>query len=152
MNKVGLFLIIISLFMMGINTAYANVPSVTNLKVSVETQGRTLTITVTHSDPSNNHYISKIEVKVGEDTMVVELGPQSTSVFTEEVDIATSGDVQVRAYCIVHGWSSWASLGGDSDPVDEPNGGIPGFQIPVIGLGIALFTYLRREQSVYPNR
>ena len=131
--------------MMGINTAYANVPSVTNLKVSVETQGRTLTITVTHSDPSNNHYISKIEVKVGEDTMVVELGPQSTSVFTEEVEIAASGDVQVRAYCIVHGWSSWASLGGDSDPVDEPNGGYSRVSRIPLCLGITLFTYLTKR-------
>ncbi|MFH1626044.1 MAG: hypothetical protein ABID54_12955 [Pseudomonadota bacterium] len=147
MNKVGFFLFILSLFMMGVNTAYANVPSVTNLKVSVETQGRILTITVTHSNPSINHYISKIEVKVGEDTMVVELGPQSTSVFTEEIEIAASGDVQVRAYCIVHGWSSWASLGGDSDPVDAPSGGISGFPLLALGLGVIGLILLRSAQA-----
>ena len=69
--------------------------------------------------------------------MIVELSPQSTSAFTEEVDIAATGDVQVRAYCTLHGWSRWASLGDDSDPVNEPSRGIPGFPVLALGLGIA---------------
>jgi desulfoferrodoxin (superoxide reductase-like protein) len=139
MHKTGLILVIFSLFMMGVNTVVADVPTVTDLAVTVETGGRTLIITVRHSNPSNTHYVSELEVKVGDDSMVVELTPQSASAFAEEVEVAVSGDVQVRAYCNLHGWSKWVSLDGDSDTVDEPGGGIPGFPLLALGLGLVSF-------------
>jgi hypothetical protein len=142
MRKIGLTLIVFTLFSMGVNTVLADVPTVTSIGVTVETDGRTLTITVRHNGPSSIHYVSELEVKVGDQTEVVGLDPQSASAFTEEVTIAVTGDVQVRAYCTLHGWSSWASLSGDSDPVDEPSGGIPGF--PVLAIGVGLASYLLR--------
>jgi desulfoferrodoxin (superoxide reductase-like protein) len=144
MRKIGLILIILSLFAMRVNTVTADVPTVTSLAVTEKTDGRSLTITVRHNGPTSIHYVSELEIKVGEETKVVGLDPQSTTAFTEEVTIAATGDVQVRAYCTLHGWSSWASLGGDSDPVDEPSGGILGFPLLALGLGLALYT-LRRD-------
>ncbi|MBE0633012.1 hypothetical protein IH574_00445, partial [Candidatus Bathyarchaeota archaeon] len=111
MKKIGLILIALSILSLGVSVVSADVPNVTSLGVEVATDGRTLSITVRHSSPSNIHYISKLEVKVGDNVEVVDLDPQSTTSFTEEVSIATSGRVEVRAYCTLHGWSSWASLG-----------------------------------------
>ncbi len=109
MRKIGLILIALSILSIGVSVVSADVPSITSLEVKAATDGRTLGITVRHSSPSNIHYISKLEVKVGDNVEVVELNPQSTTSFTEEVSIATSGSVEVRAYCTLHGWSSWAS-------------------------------------------
>ena len=142
MRKIGLILIVISLLSMGVNMAQADVPSVISLGATVDTDGRTLTITVRHNSPSSIHYVSQLEVKVGEDTMVIELEPQSATAFTEETSISATGDVQVRAYCTVHGWSSWVSLGGEPEP--EPSGGIPGFPLLALGLGLAIYA-LRRD-------
>ena len=75
MRKIGLILITLSLFMTGFNLVNANVPRVADIGVIVETDGRTLTITVRHSSPSVAHYVSELEVKVGEDTMVI--GPSN---------------------------------------------------------------------------
>jgi desulfoferrodoxin (superoxide reductase-like protein) len=139
MKKIGLILIALSILSLGVSVVSADVPNVTSLGVEVATDGRTLSITVRHSSPSNIHYISKLEVKVGDNVEVVDLDPQSTTSFTEEVSIATSGSVEVRAYCTLHGWSSWASLG---ETPSEPSGGIPGFPLLAVGLGLALL--LRR--------
>lgn len=137
---------------MGVTTVVADVPTVTNLGVTVETGGRTLTITVRHSNPSNTHYVSELEVKVGDDSLIVELTPQSASAFTEEVDINVTGDVQVRAYCTLHGWSKWVSLDGDSDTVDETGGGIPGFPLLALGLGLVsflVFSMRTNQQKIF---
>jgi desulfoferrodoxin (superoxide reductase-like protein) len=125
-----------------VNIAYADVPSVTDLRINVESDSRVLSISLRHSSPSSIHYVSEIEVKVGEETMVIELDPQSNVSFTEEVDIEASGDVQVRVYCTLHGWSSWGSVGSDSEPVDDTRGGIPGFQVEYILLGLVVFSFL----------
>ena len=140
MRKIGLILIALSLLSLGVSVVSADVPSVTSLGVKAATDGRTLSITVRHSSPSNIHYISKLEVKVGDNVEVVDLDPQSTTSFTEEVSIATSGSVEVRAYCTLHGWSSWTSLG---ETPSEPSGGVLGFPLLAVGLGLALL--LRRD-------
>ncbi|MFC1803617.1 hypothetical protein ACFL0D_06590 [Thermoproteota archaeon] len=142
MRKIGLILIILSLFMTGINIVSADIPMVINLDVTDTTDGRTLSITVRHNSPSNSHYVSELEVKVGEDTTTIELDPQSGTVFTEETSIASTGDVQVRAYCTLHGWSGWMSPGEEPEP--EPSGGIPGFPLLALGFGLAIYA-LRRD-------
>jgi hypothetical protein len=140
MRKIGLILIILSLFITGINIVSADIPLVINLDITDTTDGRTLSITVRHNNPNNNHYVSELEVKVGEDTTTIELDPQSSTVFTEETGITSTGDVQVRAYCTLHGWSGWMKPG--EEP--EPSGSIPGF--PLLALGFGLATYaLRRD-------
>lgn len=145
MRKIWLCFLILSLLMFGINVVNADVPTVTDIGVTVETDGRTLTITVRHSSPSNIHYVSEIEVKVGEDTMVVELDPQTDTSFIEEVDVEASGNIQVRAYCTLHGWSGWASLGGASDPVDDTSGGISGFPFISIIIGFSVLVLIHKR-------
>ena len=115
---------------------------VINLDVTDTTGGRTLSITVRHNNTSNNHYVSELEVKVAEDTMTIELDPQSDTVFTEETSIASTGDVQVRAYCTLHGWSGWMKPGEEPEP--EPSSGIPGFPLLALGFGLVIYA-LRRD-------
>ena len=114
----------------------------------METGGRNVSITVRHNDPSNIHYVSEIEVKVGEDSTVIELDPQSGTSFIEQVMVADSGSVEVRVFCTLHGWSSWVSLE-VQEPVeevtthqpsseDESSGGIPGFPLMSILIGFAV--------------
>jgi desulfoferrodoxin (superoxide reductase-like protein) len=143
MPKTRLILILIFIFAIGVNTVIADVPSVISLEVTDETGGRSLTITIRHNAPTIVHYVSEIEVKVGDEVDVIELESQSTITFTEQVSITTTGDVQVRAFCTFHGWSSWVSLQGDSEPVDEPSEGIPGFPVLALGLGLAVYALLR---------
>ena len=128
--------------MTGINVVSADIPMVINLDVTDTADGRTLSITVRHNSPSNSHYVSELEVKVGEDITTIELDPQSGTVFTEETSIASTGDVQVRAYCTLHGWSGWMSPGEEPEP--EPSGGIPGFPLLALGFGLAIYA-LRRD-------
>jgi hypothetical protein len=129
--------------MTGINTASADIPMIINLDITDTTDGRTLSITVRHNNPSNNHYVSELEVKVGEDTTTIELDPQSGTVFSEETSIASTGDVQVRAYCTLHGWSGWMSPGEEPEP--EPSGGIPGFPLLALGFGLAIYAFRARN-------
>ena len=146
MRKIGVMLLIVSLFMIGINTVVADVPSVSYLEVTVETNGRTLTITVRHNGPSSIHYVSELEIQVGEESIIIELDPQSASAFTEVVEIAVTGNVQVRADCTLHGWSSWASLGGDTDPIADSRGGIPGFSLLALSVGLGGFLLNHRNR------
>jgi desulfoferrodoxin (superoxide reductase-like protein) len=131
--------------MTGINIVSADIPMVINLDVTDTTDGRTLSITVRHNSPNNNHYVSELEVKVGEDTTIIELDPQSETAFTEETSIASTGDVQVRAYCTLHGWSGWMSPGEEPEP--EPSSSIPGFPLLTLGFGLATYA-LRRARAV----
>ncbi len=147
MKKTALIIITLFLFSLGVNSVLADVPTVTDISAATSTDARTLTISVRHSSPSSIHYISKLEVKVGTDVMVVDLNPQTTTNFTEEVEVAISGAVEVRAFCTLHGWSAWTALdeGSTGDPVDQPSGGIPGFSLVSIGLGFTALALLRRR-------
>ena len=138
-------MVVLNLFFLSACMVSADVPTVTDIQVESATDGNTLTITIRHSGPSSAHYVDTIEVKIGEDVDVFELESQSMVTFTEEVEVA--GDpVEVRAYCTLHGWSAWKEV--ESDTVeppeqDEPNGGIPGFPLLAVGLGLAWV--LRRD-------
>ena len=145
MNKIKLSLILIFLFSIGINMAQANVPSVINLDTKDVANGRTLTITVSHASPSSVHYVSQLEVKINEDVQVVQLEPQTTSTFTETITIASTGSVQVRAFCTIHGWSSWASLGSDTNNSGDQSEGIPGFPLLAVALGLGVQLFWHRN-------
>jgi len=81
-----------------------------------------------------------------DDVEVITLEPQEAVTFTEQVTVSSSEGIEVRAYCTLHGWSAWKSIESDSpEPVDEPSGGIPGFPILAIGLGLAALM-LRRDR------
>jgi desulfoferrodoxin (superoxide reductase-like protein) len=144
MRKIGLTLFLIFLFSIVINVAQANVPSIINLGTKDVANGRTLIITVSHASPSSNHYVSQLEVKINEDTQVVQLEPQMTSTFTETITIAATGSIQVRAFCTVHGWSSWASLGGDTNTSGDQSEGISGFPLLAVALGLGVLLFSNR--------
>ena len=142
MRRFGLILVL-ALFSHGVGLVLADVPTVTDIQVESTTD--TLTITVEHNGPSSNHYVDKIEVRIGEDIEVYELDPQDTVTFTIEIEV-TGEAVEVRAYCNLHGWSPWKEVETDTDePIvdEEPSGGIPGF--PLVALGIGLVLLLRRD-------
>ena len=147
MKKTALILITLFLFSVGVNSVFADVPTVTDISADASTDARTLTIMVRHSGPSSIHYVSKLEVKVGTDVMVVELNPQTSTNFSEEVEVAISEAVEVRAFCTLHGWSAWAALeeGTIDEPVDQPSGGIPGFSLVSISLGLTALALLRKR-------
>jgi desulfoferrodoxin (superoxide reductase-like protein) len=145
MKKAGIVLVALTLFSLAVCMVSADVPTVTDIQVESTTDGDILTISIRHSGPSSAHYVDKIEVKIGEDVEVFELENQSETTFTEEIDV-TGEPVEVRAYCTLHGWSAWKEV--ESDTVEapeqeEPSGGIPGFPLLAVGLGLALV--LRRD-------
>ena len=146
MRKTGLVFFLIILSTMSLSLVYADVPTVTDLEITTATDGDTVSVTIRHSGPTNNHYVSKVEIKIGEDVEEYSLDPQSTVTFTEEFTLPEDGVVEVRAFCNLHGWSQWVSSELDSEePVlidDEPSG-IPGFPLAAIGLGLAVLM-LRR--------
>jgi desulfoferrodoxin (superoxide reductase-like protein) len=143
MKKIGIVLLLM-LSLLSIQLVYADVPTVTDLEITTATEGDTLSVTIRHSGPTNNDYVSKVEVKIGEDVEEFELDPQSTVTFTEEFTIPEDGVVEVRAFCNLHGWSQWRTSVTDLEPtveepvlIDEEPSGIPGFPLVAIGFGLA---------------
>jgi desulfoferrodoxin (superoxide reductase-like protein) len=131
--------------MIGLGVLYADVPTVNNIELKAISDGSTLTITIRHSGPSNTHYVSEIEVKIGDNVKIYEFDPQDSVVFTEEININASDEVKVRAFCTLHGWSSLVTSGSDEPetPIEQPSGGIPGFPLTALGIGLFLFTIRR---------
>ena len=139
MRRFGLVFLALALFSQAVCLVLADVPSVTDIQVESTTERNSVNITVRHNGPTSNHYVSRIEVRIGEDVEVFELDPQDAVTFTEEYEV-TGEVVEVRAYCNLHGWSSWKEVESDTaePPVsDEPSGGIPGFPLVAVGLGLA---------------
>lgn len=139
MRKLGLVLLLM-LSMLSIQLVNADVPTVTSLEITTATEGDTLSVTIRHSGPTNNHYVSNVEVKIGENVEEFELDPQSTVIFTEEFTIPDDGAVEVRAFCNLHGWSDWVSSEVETEEpvlIDEEPSGIPGFPLVAVGFGLA---------------
>jgi desulfoferrodoxin (superoxide reductase-like protein) len=145
MRRIRLIPIIVLL--LSIQVVFADVPTVTSIEVEAVTEGSTVTVTVRHSGPSSTHYVSKIEIRSGDDVQEFKLDPQSDTIFTEELSVAASSVVEVRAYCILHGWSGWVSSSGEEPDtiVDETGSGIPGYPLASIGLGLVLASIRRRD-------
>lgn len=133
--------IFLLLTMLGVQVVNANVPTVDDIQIKATTDGSIVTVTIQHSGPTSNHYVSEIAIKIGNDETIFELDPQTTVVFTEELSVSATDSVDVRAFCNLHGWSAWVSSGGTDTPVDEPDSvGVPGFPVIAIGLVIILLT------------
>ena len=145
--KSKLFFAFIVFSALSVQFVSADVPTVTDVMVEAVSDGEIVTVTIRHSGPTNNHYVSRVEVQIGEDVNVFELDPQSTVTFTEEFTVPEDGVVEVRAFCNLHGWSSWVSTEAD-EPVliDNELSGIPGFSLAAVGLGLALILVKKRSQ------
>ena len=135
-----LVILLIILLTMSISLVSADVPTVTDLEITANTDGDLLTVTIRHGGPTSNHYVSEIEVKIGE-VEVYELEQQDTVTFTETYDIPEDEVIEVRAFCNLHGWSPWVSTQSEAEEqtVEEStDSGIPGFPLVAVGLGLAL--------------
>lgn len=127
--------------LLSVTIVRADVPSVLLIDV---VEGK-ITVEIRHASPSSSHYVETVEVRVGGDVYEIDLDPQIETVFESEV---TLDDVdltyfEVRAKCISHGWSNWASYG-----VEEPNdetGGIPGVPLLSVLAGVTLVMLLHRK-------
>ena len=120
------FVTILSLSLSLINV-FADVPSVTELMIDMN--GDLLTIDIRHSSPSSSHYVDEIQVDIDGNVSVYDLTEQSSNTFNVNVTVDTDGasEIMVRAHCNVHGWSTWSILEGDEEPIEESDGGIPGY-------------------------
>jgi hypothetical protein len=127
-------LLIISISSYSIFFAKADVPAI--LELSYEDKGGEtfLVMKVRHRSPSSNHYVDQIQIKIGENTETIIFESQTTVEFTERHKIdSTSDEIQVRAHCTTHGWSTWKSavlpsptptptpIGPTPSPTSEPS-------------------------------
>jgi hypothetical protein len=92
---------------------------------------------VTHSSPTSTHYVSTVEVEVGEDVIRLSFAPQTQSTFTFEVELESiPKTIRARVDCTTHGWSSWKKLTTDTE--EGKGGGIPGFPSISTALGLIM--------------
>ena len=137
--------IILLLALSGTQLVYADVPRVNDVQIDVSIDGSTVTVTVIHNGPTSIHYVSEISVNIGDNEEVFELDPQTSVNFTEELNVSAPDVVEVRAFCNLHGWSQWVSVGENDSPIEEPeSSGIPGFPLSAIGLALILMTQRKR--------
>jgi hypothetical protein len=119
-RKISLLVLLffVSLMFIGLQTQPANalVPVVESVTPWTSGTLTILNITITHvgSPPIGpSHYISSVEVDVnGTLNTLPQSIPQSTTTFLVQYDMGViSGtlSVQARAFCIVHGYSSWSN-------------------------------------------
>ncbi len=123
--------------MLPLTMGIADVPSVIDLKRENRGSDTVLVIQVRHNSPSSNHYVDTVEVEIdGKVEKINGLEPQTGASFTVEDALGTGAkNVRIRAHCNIHGWSQWAvESGGES----TGSGGIPGFSLESIALGISL--------------
>jgi hypothetical protein len=136
--------IIISLVLLGLTLplsfVHGNVPRVLEVEATADGDDTVLGIEISHSSPSSGHYVDS-EVRVDDgDEVAYDQDPQSSTRFSVEIVLedASPTKVEVRVHCTNHGWSVWKVLGlGDEEP-DESGGGIPGFPVEAIVLGLAV--------------
>lgn len=130
--------------LLSVTVVKADVPSV----IQINVVGDKIVAEIRHASPSSSHYVETVEVRIGGVVHKIDLDPQSDVVF--EVDILLD-DVdltyfEVRAKCISHGWSNWASYGVEEPTDDE--GGIPGFPMLSVLAGVALILQRRRISAL----
>jgi hypothetical protein len=128
--------------LLSVTIVKADVPSV----IQINVVGDKIVAEIRHASPSSSHYVETIEVRIDGEVYTINLDPQSEVVF--EVDVLLN-DVdltyfEVRAKCISHGWSNWASYGVE-EPTDDA-GGIPGFPLLSVLSGVALVMLLQRTR------
>jgi outer membrane biosynthesis protein TonB len=86
----------------------ADVPSILELSTEDEGGETFLVILVRHRSPSSNHIVDEIQIRIEDKTETIVFESQSTVEFTERFKIdSISNEIQVRAHCNLHGWSTW---------------------------------------------
>ncbi len=119
---------------------YGNVPSVLEVEATADGDDMVLGLEVSHSSPSSGHYVDSVVVR-GDDgnEVVYDQDPQSSTRFSVEIVLedASPTKVEVRVHCTSHGWSAWRVLGLGEEP-EEKGGGIPGFPVESVVLGLAV--------------
>ena len=136
---------------------YGNVPSVLRWRsvlevgVTAEGEGAILNLEISHSSPSSSHYVDSVEVRVDNgDEVAYAQDPQSSSRFSVEIVLEDTSRrarmccarIEVRSHCTSHGWSAWKVLElGDEEP-EEKGGGIPGFPVEALSLGLVIGLFL----------
>ncbi len=100
-NRTGFFVCIILLFIVFFPAIIAaHAPS--NVKVGYDQATETLNVTITHTKPSNNHYIDKVEIKKnGKPFNVIEYNDQTDETVNYSYKVvAVAGDTfEVKVYC-----------------------------------------------------
>ena len=130
-------LMLIMLVFQTFSVVYADVPAVLEIRVEKKGDDTVLYIDVRHRSPSSSHYVDVIEIELDDKLEKLDsLEEQKSDKFTESIVIGPGvKDIQVRAHCNIHGWSSWVyeekeeSLGSQN---------ISGLQYLVVLVGIIL--------------
>jgi len=112
-SKTGLIFALLLILVLTPMAAEANVPTV--VSIDLASNREQILIRIAHANPSQSHYVDKVDVKVdGSTTTLEEIGimPQTGPEFVVSFNLP-KGDthtVQARAQCIVHGWGDWSSV------------------------------------------
>ncbi len=128
--------------LLSVTIVRADVPSVLQINV---VDGKIIA-EIRHASPSSSHFVETVEVRIDGEVYTIDLDPQAETVFEVEIvlDDVDLTFFEVRAKCISHGWSNWASYG-VQEPTDDA-GGIPGFPMLSILAGAALVMLLQRTR------
>jgi len=134
--RLGLIALVLSC-MLPVMMGLADIPSVIDLKREKRGSETVLVVQVRHNSPSPNHYVDTIDVEIdGKVEKITGLDPQTATSFSVEHALGTGAtNIRVRAHCIIHGWGQWV---GESGGEPTGGGGIPGFPLESIALGISL--------------
>jgi hypothetical protein len=111
----ALFLFPVILVSLQIDHANALFPNVTGITYYKSGTHTILNITINHTPPPSlgpDHYVSIVELDMnGTIQDLSQPTPQATETFLVQQDIGEVAGtllVRARAYCTVHGWSSWS--------------------------------------------
>ncbi len=119
---VAIFFLVLS---SSVTLVFANIPTVLQIITEKRGEDTVITLTITHSSPSSNHYVDRIDIKVnGVLRIITDLQPQTTETFNYTYvwgKVDSIENVTARAHCNIHGWSSWAFLGKET-PKPSPSG------------------------------
>jgi len=129
---------------------FADVPSVKEIS-AVLNEELDLSFIIKHSSPSSNHFIDKIQVDVDGDIQnFFNLTVQSLTEFNINVtiDVTEANEIQVRAHCTLHGWGTWTILTNNGEEPADETGGIPGYPLESLILGIIIVGLLLGQKQV----
>ena len=144
LTRVGM-LLVIAISIVPIMIVYANVPTVLSMEIETRGEDTFLIIEVAHSSPTSTHFVGTAEVEVGDESVIhLDLVPQTSGTFTIDVELESLAEsIRARVSCTTHGWSSWRRLITEDQ---DRGGGIPGFPVEAIALGLLVFGYKLRNR------
>ena len=142
LTRLGM-LLILAVSMLPVMISYANVPTVLRMEIEVRGEDALLIMEVAHSSPTSTSAVPTKWVEVGAESVIhLDLVPQTSGTFTIEVEIESMAEsIRARVSCITHGWSSWKTLSTDGQ---DRGGGIPGFPVEAVAVGVSVAGSLLR--------